>query len=116
MPSSISTGSRCQRSLCTGLTIRQYLARPRSSLHLDCPRADSSSLRVVKSTKRRSGSSFGSRVVLPRRPLSGPDRKSTRLNSSHGSISYAVFCLKKKKKTDSTQNERNKRKDGASVP
>src|SRR5690242_21098375 len=27
-----------------------------------------------------------------------PDRKSTRLNSSHMSISYAVFCLKKKKK------------------
>src|SRR5207245_10688640 len=27
------------------------------------------------------------------------DRKSTRLNSSHGSISYAVFCLKKKKAT-----------------
>src|SRR2546422_6423918 len=27
-----------------------------------------------------------------------PDRKSTRLNSSHGYISYAVFCLKKKKK------------------
>src|SRR5205809_4099347 len=30
------------------------------------------------------------------------DRKSTRLNSSHGYISYAVFCLKKKKDTDST--------------
>src|SRR5438309_5574101 len=29
----------------------------------------------------------------------GVDRKSTRLNSSHSSISYAVFCLKKKKKT-----------------
>src|SRR5690242_21456417 len=28
------------------------------------------------------------------------DRKSTRLNSSHMSISYAVFCLKKKKKSD----------------
>src|SRR2546422_6807900 len=28
------------------------------------------------------------------------DRKSTRLNSSHGYISYAVFCLKKKTKTD----------------
>src|SRR5699024_12476560 len=28
----------------------------------------------------------------------GGDRKSTRLNSSHGSISYAVFCLKKKNK------------------
>src|SRR5207245_5519971 len=31
--------------------------------------------------------------------LEGQDRKSTRLNSSHGSISYAVFCLKKKKTT-----------------
>src|SRR5688572_32226782 len=30
------------------------------------------------------------------------DRKSTRLNSSHSQISYAVFCLKKKKKTKST--------------
>src|SRR5688572_31248827 len=29
----------------------------------------------------------------------GPDRKSTRLNSSHSQISYAVFCLKKKKQT-----------------
>src|SRR3712207_8093576 len=34
------------------------------------------------------------------RGLTGPggDRKSTRLNSSHANISYAVFCLKKKKK------------------
>src|SRR2546422_2258612 len=31
------------------------------------------------------------------RPVSALDRKSTRLNSSHGYISYAVFCLKKKK-------------------
>src|SRR2546428_8558302 len=30
----------------------------------------------------------------------GLDRKSTRLNSSHDQISYAVFCLKKKKNTD----------------
>src|SRR2546422_7088193 len=30
-------------------------------------------------------------------PSSAEDRKSTRLNSSHGYISYAVFCLKKKK-------------------
>src|SRR2546428_8244130 len=36
------------------------------------------------------------------------DRKSTRLNSSHDQISYAVFCLKKKKKSkpDSTSEER----------
>src|SRR2546429_8594631 len=32
-----------------------------------------------------------------RRQRHGADRKSTRLNSSHGYISYAVFCLKKKK-------------------
>src|SRR3712207_7551468 len=31
--------------------------------------------------------------------LSAVDRKSTRLNSSHANISYAVFCLKKKKKS-----------------
>src|SRR3712207_7601814 len=36
-------------------------------------------------------------VLLQR--LTGADRKSTRLNSSHANISYAVFCLKKKKKT-----------------
>src|SRR2546427_6084501 len=41
--------------------------------------------------------SFWSDVV----PRASPeeDRKSTRLNSSHSQISYAVFCLKKKKKT-----------------
>src|SRR5688572_33384571 len=37
----------------------------------------------------------------PRRdPAARPDRKSTRLNSSHSQISYAVFCLKKKKKNN----------------
>src|SRR2546430_12610916 len=35
-------------------------------------------------------------LVPPREP--GRDRKSTRLNSSHSQISYAVFCLKKKKR------------------
>src|SRR3712207_9014643 len=36
-------------------------------------------------------------LVHPLALLAGPDRKSTRLNSSHANISYAVFCLKKKK-------------------
>src|SRR5258707_3470428 len=41
--------------------------------------------------------------------ICGPDRKSTRLNSSHANISYAVFCLKKKKKNINTPNSnRNK--------
>src|SRR2546430_3941845 len=33
------------------------------------------------------------------------DRKSTRLNSSHSQISYAVFCLKKKKKTNISKQQ-----------
>src|SRR2546427_5024420 len=41
----------------------------------------------------RRGSPFGQ---IPR--AAAEDRKSTRLNSSHSQISYAVFCLKKKKK------------------
>src|SRR5699024_11394692 len=52
-------------------------------------------------------------VVVPRRLVSTPlhsravqvvDRKSTRLNSSHVSISYAVFCLKKKKQRNKHTN------------
>src|SRR5438094_6821607 len=42
---------------------------------------------------------------LPEQPdqLGREDRKSTRLNSSHRTISYAVFCLKKKKKNDNNK-------------
>src|SRR2546427_6528619 len=46
----------------------------------------------------------GAAGVHPTRAQSGDpprDRKSTRLNSSHSQISYAVFCLKKKKKITS---------------
>src|SRR5690348_17847800 len=48
-------------------------------------------------------------------PIDMADRKSTRLNSSHPSISYAVFCLKKKKKiqkqtkTEQKQQTKNNR-------
>src|SRR5690348_18104479 len=38
------------------------------------------------------------------------DRKSTRLNSSHPSISYAVFCLKKKKKKKKNRKQTQKKK------
>src|SRR6266480_5742930 len=55
---------------------------------------------------------------LPGKPCPGPqanllscrDRKSTRLNSSHMSISYAVFCLKKKKKKKKTIMRKTKNK------
>src|SRR5687768_16996336 len=41
---------------------------------------------------------YAPREGILNRSLTEADRKSTRLNSSHGYISYAVFCLKKKKK------------------
>src|SRR5205807_4829915 len=56
--------------------------------------------------RRRRRTSCRGRPSAPargRRPRRGLDRKSTRLNSSHLVISYAVFCLKKKKKTINTQ-------------
>src|SRR2546430_309331 len=45
-------------------------------------------------------------LVWDTRPHPQPprDRKSTRLNSSHSQISYAVFCLKKKKKIHTSDN------------
>src|SRR3989442_10567958 len=65
---------------------------------------------------------FRSIVVTPRKdPLlrnrknddatTEADRKSTRLNSSHVRISYAVFCLKKKKKKKHTQRNHQCRRD-----
>src|SRR5688500_19945778 len=50
----------------------------------------------------------GSRAALPQGTLSvdQADRKSTRLNSSHLVISYAVFCLKKKKKQRISERRR----------
>ena len=43
------------------------------------------------------------------------DRKSTRLNSSHGYISYAVFCLKKKN-NNNKQQKTNKQKTNKTIP
>src|SRR2546422_7756844 len=48
---------------------------------------------VAQHVSQSGRATLGARVV----PRAAEDRKSTRLNSSHGYISYAVFCLKKKK-------------------
>src|SRR5258708_30820083 len=48
------------------------------------------------------GVEIGPGIGEPGRDLFPQDRKSTRLNSSHPIISYAVFCLKKKKQSDTT--------------
>src|SRR6266853_3041041 len=60
----------------------------------------------------RSCAPLAKRIRCPARdsPLPSSDRKSTRLNSSHSQISYAVFCLKKKKKNLSTRSKKRKSK------
>src|SRR5258707_4827240 len=52
------------------------------------------SLRETDEARVRSTAALTEQVMIARQR----DRKSTRLNSSHANISYAVFCLKKKKK------------------
>src|SRR2546422_4442590 len=68
-------------------TLFPYTTLFRSAVNRDTRRVS------VKVTKLGTGPLFvaGTRIAVG-------DRKSTRLNSSHGYISYAVFCLKKKKK------------------
>src|SRR5438445_922081 len=61
---------------------------PYTTLFRSCPRA------VGHQPARQRGRDRGAGWTERR----GQDRKSTRLNSSHANISYAVFCLKKKKK------------------
>src|SRR5438034_7246208 len=62
--------------------------------------ASGHALLVVPQTDERPGAvpAVADRVGVDRAGDPGRDRKSTRLNSSHTVISYAVFCLKKKKK------------------
>src|SRR3712207_7917296 len=59
-------------------------------------RQDERPLRIRVGNVTHGQRSLSSRVRSPS-ARTGVDRKSTRLNSSHANISYAVFCLKKKK-------------------
>src|SRR5207245_6337180 len=59
--------------------------------------------------QQRTGEGLYKRYCIGCHGLKG-DRKSTRLNFSHGSISYAVFCLKKKKKKKKLAQNTNKYK------
>src|SRR2546429_7322373 len=68
------------------------------SLHDALPISFGSFRHLPRAESQRRGPRDGPRR-LPSFPKAGyGDRKSTRLNSSHGYISYAVFCLKKKTK------------------
>src|SRR2546429_5658047 len=81
------------------LKILRFKALKKSGVHFDAVNTKSAS--QLDPIKQRHGLgdaqlihvTFGKRAQLRHKR----DRKSTRLNSSHGYISYAVFCLKKKK-------------------
>src|SRR5207249_5327618 len=60
-------------------------------------------------TPRRTVDSASDWIAPPMGVPGAIDRKSTRLNSSHVSISYAVFCLKKKKKKKKKINKKIKK-------
>src|SRR5687768_17762559 len=75
------------------------VARRVGEAHDDGPRLDRRHRRLAHHAEREHEQAD----VEEQREDGGEDRKSTRLNSSHGYISYAVFCLKKKKKDKSTQ-------------
>src|SRR5687768_18169180 len=68
---------------------------PERRRHRAPPRQDRGRHREREGGRRARPAAGGAGLVVR-------DRKSTRLNSSHGYISYAVFCLKKKKKQKKT--------------
>src|SRR2546430_7182889 len=82
------------------------LFRSERGEHLEDPTADQGPERGhARPRIRKAVKQEPSAVQIERaRPVGWPrrDRKSTRLNSSHSQISYAVFCLKKKKKKKRT--------------
>src|SRR2546427_2850292 len=90
---------------------RHHIGRPRGAVEVaDRLRPRDRRERVRRDRPDRGvhrGESRGRRAA-PAQGRARIDRKSTRLNSSHSQISYAVFCLKKKKKIEfvDQQNER----------
>src|SRR2546427_3888732 len=76
---------------------RQRVDRRLGRREVRVPRPDVDHVHALLQQPPFDGRNLSHRVAGQRRePLA--DRKSTRLNSSHSQISYAVFCLKKKKK------------------
>src|SRR2546430_7759382 len=89
-------------------TTEIYTLSLHDALPICCPSADLCNRCWHTAPHDRSDASILPGVCGAARPFSAPpapdrppeDRKSTRLNSSHSQISYAVFCLKKKKIND----------------
>src|SRR5206468_13025509 len=80
--------------ICTPVELRRSLSEVQERFQLRKP----GGLALARPQRGVSARGRGSRPLECRQlELSDQDRKSTRLNSSHDQISYAVFCLKKKK-------------------
>src|SRR5947207_3718211 len=70
---------------------------------------------LFRSTNHQAENYFGLRFARSANKPASVDRKSTRLNSSHTVISYAVFCLKKKKKKTQTIKQHISKKNSTST-
>src|SRR2546422_8289941 len=98
--------TRCSRDWSSDVCSSDLWRAWRSSRSLHSRPTRCSRVRLLRGLRARYTSSA---TCLRHKSSAGAsDRKSTRLNSSHGYISYAVFCLKKKKKKNIKQelNER----------
>src|SRR5690606_42146292 len=108
-------GTRCLISFTDPATTAIYPLSLHDALPI-CPRAVTSGFVTTRAYTRRSAEiapvrgsqtlAVSPSAAVPKRQIS--DRKSTRLNSSHVKISYAVFCLKKKIKKNSINDFSNK--------
>src|SRR5207245_5975058 len=83
---------------CATCHVHVHVQEPFASHSAQLPPPDAEELAMLAFTAapRLANSRLSCQIKLTA-ALDGLDRKSTRLNSSHGSISYAVFCLKKQK-------------------
>src|SRR3712207_7986325 len=80
-----------------GVTYNSYLIYDEKTCAIDAVEAGQSGSFYAKLENSLGGRNLDYLVVNHVEPDHSGDRKSTRLNSSHANISYAVFCLKKKK-------------------
>src|SRR5215510_15546465 len=97
------------RATMIGLTSNDPAIRTQSKLAIGVPLSQEEMGQAVGAGRelvRQAGPGSQVQYKLPGGAVTVGDRKSTRLNSSHVAISYAVFCLKKKKKTHTANKKR----------
>src|SRR2546429_5965100 len=93
----------------------------RAALIISCSRQQAATIHQRAELERRTVSGYVLRILMrwldleERLAVIQQDRKSTRLNSSHGCISYAVFCLKKKKPDTPNRRKRQRRRTRAAA-